>query len=345
VLPAAGGSTIITADYQGIKGTIRVDVSTPAQLTLTDQYYNPIPDTVNYDATTSAWRLGAGTTVPIKVTALLDGVRKDLTSFAYWSFDNGGDPGVLLVNTYGVLNAVAQGNTQTLRAVFPSCDTQLTQAVTVKNISSLILEPESDVAKGFVDGSGNLLPLIVGNSEKLTVMADFGDSGPQQDVSQFVTFTSTAPDSLGFGAGTTSGNIVTATAPTVPVTLKATAVFANQTELTSNSLEIGAVNGTLESFTVSPPVSSVTAGSIDYVQFNALGLFGLADGSTITQDVTRLVVWGTDGSSLATATSNGVNAGQVTSSATAAPGSVVTVTATESSATVDTEATATLQLN
>lgn len=322
MLPAAGGSTFVTADYQGIQTSIRVDVGTPTDLQLTDSDYNALPASV---------RIGSGTTELLKVTGKIDGILQDLSSFAYWTFDNGGDPGVITVSN-GTLNGISAGGQQTLRVKFPTCDSELTEPVSVADIKSISIQRE------FPDGT----QLIVGNTEKFTALADFGDGGTQQDVSTQVTFSATDSDVLSFGTAGI-GNIMYALLPGGPIAVSATATFADQSELTSNTLNITSVDGTLESLSVSPEVATITAGSIETAQFTATGTFVLANGNTTTQDITRQVSWTTDDGTLAAISSAPDTAGQASSVSTTKTGQV-TVTATDSAAETTPSDTATLTL-
>lgn len=321
VLPASSGTTVITADYQGIKGSIRVNVGTPTNFTITDQNLNTI---------SSPLRLGTGTSQQLKVLATLDGARQDMSSFVYWSFDNGGNSAGLTVSSSGLVTGVGPTAAQTLRMSFPTCSTQLTLSVADADIKSVSIQRERPGTN-----------LMVGNYEELTALGDFGDGTTPQDISNFVTFNSSNSDTIGALSGTANNLILAGQAGTVTIT--ATATLAGQTPLNStNFLSITAQDGTLQSLTVSPVTATLKAGSVDKVQFSATGTYGLADGTQITQDITRIVTWSADNNRLATISSAPVTAGQA--GAVGEETGNTTITATQSSAVQSTTASGTLTL-
>jgi hypothetical protein len=317
LVPAGPGSAIITATYNGLTASVGVTVGTPSNITVKriDRNMAVVPSN---NATT----LGTGTSQDFTVTALEDGVERNIENpnNQIWAFDQL-DNGVASVNTAGVVSGEAPGGPLSLRATFPSCGQSAATSISIANVLAVTVQPE-------FAGNPNL---IVGNSELFFAYADFGN-GPQQDISTQVVFSSSVPDALAFGA---IPNLASAVMPGGPSAVSATFTLGGNT-ITSLQLNVTTVVDTLQSIAVSPKTGSIVAGSDDLFQFNATGTYS----SGATQDITRGVTWSVDEPTIATI-SNTSGTNGIASSAGPTVGQT-TVTATSLTAAVGTTDTATL---
>lgn len=320
LVPAGPGSATVTADYNGLKASVGVTVGTPQSITVkrVDRNMSVVP-------TNNTTRLGVGTYQDFTVTALEDGVEKNIENpnNQSWAFD-GADPGIVTVTTGGVVTANGQGGPLTLRATFPSCGQSATTTINTANIAAISVQPE-------FSGNPNL---IVGNFENFYAFADFGN-GPEQDISQQVTFSSSVPAALAFSAVSGISNLAGAVSAGGPSAVTATFTLAGN-PLTSPAINVTTVTDTLQSIAVTPKAVSIVAGSDQLKQFNAIGTYT----SGATQDVTRNVTWSVADPTIASISNTAGSNGLANSSSVAV--GTTTVTATSSTATVGTTDTATI---
>jgi hypothetical protein len=362
-------STTLIADYQGILGHFTLSVLSPDQGSFSLVTGSNIANVVNGNlangylkppqtqAGTGTLWLGAGTSYPLMVVASLGGVVSDMTTFARWSFVGGGDSSIVSVSPTGILSGHNSGATQTLKADFPGCTTELTLPVAVANITDLRFQQDTSFAAQ---------DLAVGNTEPLVVWADFakdaqGNDIPSMDVSGVVNFWTSDSNVLNIVATGGTGASVTAAFAGGPVTLQATQNFGGQAQVQSPYLQISTVAATLNAIAVATPSSDAVAGlpqgcvsenpsqpslktgSICYAPFTATGTYVQTDGSTFTQDVTRLATWSLSDPTLASIASGGQNSGWITAPV-VEPQSVETVTATIPGSATDLTASTLLQL-
>jgi len=352
LLPHAPGSAFITASYQGLSITYRVDVGTPDNFRLTDLNLNPMPDPA-YPSFQQV-RVGTGTSQGLRVIADVDGVPEDLTGSATWAFDQD-SPGIALLSQ-GTITGVGPGGPLTARVSFATCDTTLTVPVTVANIPAIVIKPEFPIGNLAVTDSPEAPSLIVGNTELLNVYAQYGDGGPDQDVSILVSFEQSDPSFINISLGV-GGDPATALIAGGPVSITAIANFAGQTQISSPTIQLSTIDGTLQAVTAclkpvtTPPEgcvasASLTGGSVDTLQLQAVGTFALSDGTTAVQDITRRVTWTVDEPAFVTLGSTRQTAGQASAAVdtTFAVGQA-TVTATDNSATLSTTSTIDLDIN
>lgn len=352
VVPHGGGTAVIRADYQGLKASFQVQVGVPdpngfrivSGLTTDPNYLKPLARDGQLVAQQTPLWLANGTTYPIRAVASLNGVPTDVSTYALWGFQNGGDPGSITVSTAGVVSALQTGARQVLELRFPSCETTVTLPVNTVNIHSVSLVPEF--------GSD---PLVVGNTEQLRTLADLGndDNGqpiPQQDVSVYMTPQLNDTDTLTFV--TTGGvtNIVQAASAGAPAQISYTGTIAGA-PWTTQTLQISTTDGTLQTVSASigacpaygpynpndlaleacpgAGTRALIAGSFSYIPLRLSGSFALDGGATLNQDITRQAQWSVDDPLLATVTIGGILAGQLSSPiGTARPAQPVVIQAT-----------------
>lgn len=259
----------ITAEYLGLTTSIQVTVGTP-----TDFKLEP-----------ANARIAPMSTQGFVLSAKLDGIERALTEGAAYEFVEDNDEVAMLSFTATgapVVIGVGAGGPLTLRASFDACPQVLEASVSVAEIQSLQLAHE----EGF---SGEL---VQGTSERVKVMADFGD-GPEQDLTG-----QSAYDSADASLVAPAGNgILLATAAGNAVEVKA--VFGRLDDgdedhneegetpgIASNGLPITVVAGTLTDFSIAP--ESATIEGLKTQQFTATGVF---DNGARTQPITRHVAW------------------------------------------------------
>jgi hypothetical protein len=304
LVPVASGSAIITADYDGISAQTAVSVGTPQNLTLKMQQGGNyvVPDGGSFE-------LGIGSKQNLQLTAWLDGVETDLSSYASWSLLSPNDSVATLSGAQ--ISAVGAGATPLVpAATLPVCglgtadDAAAQLSFTVHHIQGIAIEPEF---------SGNP-QLIVGNSELMRVVATL-DDGATQDLSGQSTlsssdtavagvsgYTLTAAAAGGSIIGASfSGNGSTWTAPSIAVT-------AATASLQTVSICWTALNASFSACPASQDAATVTAGSLTPVQFHAVGTY---DSGTLTQEITRQVSWSSSDGSVASIANGGLTAGQV----------------------------------
>ena len=307
LVPVTSGSAIITADYDGIEAQIAVSIGTPQSITvkilLDGNYLVPSGNTFS---------LGAGTSQSLQVTAWLDGVGTDVSDYATWSLQSANDSEATIASANGLISAVGAGS-QVLTPVASFAPCSLTNisdpsnalGFTVQYIQGIAIEPEF---------SGNP-QLIVGNTEKMNVVATLAD-GYAQDISSLATVTS----SNAGVAAITSGYILSAVAAGGPAIIGASFTGAGVT-YTAPSLTVSAGTATLQTVSIcwtalldtfsgcpaSQGAATVSAGSLTPVQFHAVGTY---DAGTLTQDITRQVGWASSDTTAATIIASGNSAGQ-----------------------------------
>lgn len=321
--PVADGTATITASFSGITDTIEVSVGTPQALTVrTVNSQNGLLST----PPAGGLRIGPGTFQLLAVTAVLDNVETNISTGANWDFVTPNTAVATIDPVNGLVVGVAAGGPLTARANFP-CPQTATVDINVLPIRAIAIQPEFGAD-----------PLVVGNTEHVNVLADFGN-GPEQDISLSSTLTSSQTTVAQFSTGAGLTNLLGALAAGGPVNLTATFPIGPTPAFTAPAVALSTVAATLQSIAVTPASASVVAGSDQVQQFNAIGSYS----GSITQDVTRLVAWSTPalavGQPRIAVVSNALaTAGQARSASTT-PGTV-TITATVPGTTTPITATA-----
>ncbi len=365
MVPGNTGHSSVLATYQGLVGRFDLTVlpSDPATYSFVDgtDLINTSLDPANafqsnylkapvvQPDTGTLW-LGTGTTYPMMVLAPLNGVETDVSGFARWDFVNGGDANELSVTAFGTLSANRAGGAQTLRARFPGCSTELTLPVAVSDIKGISIK----LNPLFFDTTNQKFQsLLLGNSERVGVLADLGkdDQGhdiPQQDVSGSVSFWISDP-SLASVTQQAGGAAYLLAGAAGTFNMQATGNFGNQAQIQSSIMQASTTSGNLKSIAVTVPSSDALAGmpaacqlgtptnpvlqsgSICYSPFTATGTYVLQDGSTIEQDVTHYATWSLSDPTLASIAGGVPYGGSVTAatpSSVPAGQSIETITAT-----------------
>lgn len=327
VTPVAPGNATVTASFSSFSDTINLTVATPTSLTI--QQTNPqtlIPQSL----VNNTLRIGPTTVADLSVLAVVDGIPSTVDVAATWAFDVPNTAVATIDPTSGLIAAVAPG-TLTARARFAPCTMSAAATVTVAPITAITLRPE------FNSGAPDFtpVPLVVGNNERITAMADFGN-GPEQDISTQTVFTSSAPTVAGINVIPGLTNVLSALTAGGPVTISATFTSAG-TAIAAPPIQVSTVAGTLQSIALTPATATSIAGSSLITEFRAIGTYT----GGITQEVTRQVSF-TSSNPVAGIVSGALQtAGQVTPGSLTPGTTTITGTATSSGVTPAPTATAT----
>ncbi len=272
IIPVAEGTATISVDFVGLHASYEVTVKPIEALALNQSTITVAPETSS----------------SLSLSAQVAGYQIDATSAALWSFDNVDETVATIGASTGTVTAVAVGGPLTARAEFPLCPNYvaaqgLTATVNVAVPESLSLEREfSDITSG---------ELVVGTTEALKVTAHFAD-GNTQDLSLQVPVNSDNDDAV-ISLGVLP-NFVSASAAGQA---NLTAVYGGDDsietegdtdppEVDSAPLSLTAVERTLNSISITPQNSRVTA--LDTIQLQAIGSY---DNGAATQPITRSVIW------------------------------------------------------
>ncbi|SHG96888.1 hypothetical protein SAMN04488068_2028 [Hydrocarboniphaga daqingensis] len=275
VIPVAAGNAVITARYLDLSATIDVTVKTPQNVVLEPASLRMAPNSQGF----------------FRVTALLDGIKQDVTAFAQTVAFATPDDTIATASfdlTGPVVRALSPGGPLTLNVTLPICNRTLSSTVSVAPVTSLVMQHEP----GF---SGDI---IVPTNERVKVLADFGD-GPEQDLTTQSAYTvNTTTDTTATTRIIANRNFITALTAGAPVEVSAACCAFDRNadgditdELeaatsTSNSLSFTPVAATLTAFNITPTDARVEQFSSP--QFNVTGVY---DGGARTQDITRYVSW------------------------------------------------------
>jgi hypothetical protein len=272
IIPVAEGTATISVEFVGLHASYEVTVKPIEALTLNQTAITLAPETSS----------------TLRLSALVAGYEIDATNAAAWSFDNEDDSVATIGASTGTVTGMAAGGPLTARAEFPLCADNaevqnLTATVNVAVPESLSLEREfTDVPEG---------ELIVGTTEALKVTANFAD-GNTQDVSLQVPVNSDNTDAV-----VSLGVLPSYVTASAVGQANLTAVYGGDDgndeegdtdppEVTSNALSLTGIERTLESISITPQNARVTA--LGTIQLQAIGSY---DGGTVSQPLTRSVVW------------------------------------------------------
>jgi uncharacterized protein YjdB len=254
VTTITGGSTVISATYQGLTGTSTVTVTSATVVSIT---VSPASDT-----------LIVGDTVQYSASAIFsDGQSGDVTAAATWSSTVTTVAGVTdaagLGGGKGLATAIAAGTTQ-IQATYQGVTGSATLTVSSATLSQILVSPTNpSVSAG--------TPVTFG------AQALFSD-GTSQDVTAQATWSSSAATvaQVGDAAGN-KGVATTLTAGTATITATWDSV--------SGSAVLTVTAATLSSISVTPFSPTLHVGYAE--SFVATGIY--SDNST--QDLTRLATW------------------------------------------------------
>ncbi len=305
LVPVTAGNSTVTAEYSTIKMQTQVSAGVPTGFSIrrVDQSVpTPVADV----------SLGVGTTQQFVVSAITDGVSRDVSSFAHWTV--GGS--VAGVTAGGVVSAFGAGGPTPLTASFLNCSTTVSTNLTVANINGIEIVPEFGAD-----------PLLLSNTEKQNVLADL-DDGTRQDVSLQASLTSTDTSIAAFLSDSGATNVLQPVS-TGAVTLKATL----NNIYTAPERVVNVVSSTLTGISISPATVLLRASSDQVAYFKATGVFQNGQ----TQDVTRQVTWAVADTTIAGISNDKATAGfAVPDTSTVVGQTTVTATptTTDSTATV-----------
>lgn len=299
LVPIAPGNAQISASYSTLTQTMPVSVGVASNFTI-KRVDQSVPTAVT-DVS-----LGAGTAEQFRVSAITDDVEKDVTQFARWTI--GGSSAS--VSTAGVVSALGAGGPNPLTASFLNCDNTASANITVANITGIEIAPEFGTD-----------PLLLGNYEKINVLADL-DNGEKQDVSLQSVLTSTD--------GTIANFLNNILVPVATGTVTVQAALNNTYSAVDQTVTV--TSATLTGVSVTPPNAVLRAGSDQIGHFRAVGTFQNGQ----TQDITRAVTWAVLDTTLASISNDKATAGFATPNASLVGQTTVTATPllTDSTATV-----------
>lgn len=317
--PVASGTVTITADYLGLTDTIDISVGTPTAITIhtvsSQSGLQSIP-------ANNAFTIAPATTQALVATAMLDGVETNVTTNTAWSFVTPDITIATIDATSGLVTGVAAGGPLVAQASFQTCSLTANTNVTVANIQSISIQPEFGAAN-----------LFVGNSERVNVLADFGN-GPEQDISLITALTSSDTTIAPFNSLAGLSNLLNAVTAGGPVTIAAT-YTQGTTVISAPAISLTTAADVLQSIAVTPATASVVAGSDAVVAFQAIGTYA----SGATQDVSRQAAWASSDTTIARVTSSIANPGLAVSAG-RIPGAVTITAIAPTAATTTAAATA-----
>jgi len=272
IIPVAEGTATVSVDFVGLHADYEITVKPIESLTLNQTSITVAPETSG----------------SLSLSAQVAGYEVDATSAAAWSFDTEDDAVATIGSSSGTVVGIATGGPLTARAEFPLCPNDptvqnLTATVNVAVPESLSLEREyTDAPAG---------ELIVGTTEALKVTAHFAD-GNTQDLSLQVPLDSDNTEAV-LSLGVLPNYVTAAAAGQANLTAVYGGDDGNDTEgdtdppeVSSNVLSLTGVERTLEGISITPQNSRVNA--LGTIQLQAIGSY---DGGTVSQPLTRSVVW------------------------------------------------------
>ncbi|WP_169577559.1 Ig-like domain-containing protein [Sinimarinibacterium sp. CAU 1509] len=282
IIPVAEGTATISVDFVGLHASYDVTVKPIESLTLNQSSITLAPET----------------STALSLSAQVAGYEINATNAAAWSFDTPDDAVASIGAGTGKVTAIAVGGPLTARAELPLCPSYvaaqgLTATVNVAVPESLSLERE------FTDAPNG--ELVVGTTEALKVAAHFAD-GNSQDLSLQVPVSSDNVDAV-----VSLGVLPNYVSAPAAGQANLTAVYGGDDgintegdtdppEVSSNVLSLTAVERTLDSISITPKNSRVTA--LGTIQLEAIGSY---DNGAATQPVTRSVTWASSDTSIVTA--------------------------------------------
>ena len=207
-----------------------------------------------------------------------DGTHENINPLATWTSSN---TAVAIISHPGVVTGESSGQV-TITAQEGAISGAANLLVEGATLISIAVSPQnSTVAAGFQTG--------------FNAIGTFSN-GDTQDLTLFVTWTSSSPGVATISNGQASAGIATGVSQG---STKISALFAG----VSSSASLNVTNATLNSIAVAPSSASIPAGQTQ--QFTANGSFG--DGSTL--DLTRQVNWTSSDPGKATIISSGLATG------------------------------------
>lgn len=301
VTPVAPGTATITATFSGFSDSIVITVGTPSGFFV--QAKNPQTN-IATDIPGGAMRIGPNTAIDLDVQAILDGATVNVDAAAAWAFVTPNTAVATIDPASGVIVGVAAGDPLIARVSFASCASTVDTTITVAPITAITMVPPPALVSD---------PLIVGNTQPFTVLADFGDGGPQQDISLQAVYTSSNTavaafnlvpgitnllSSLTAGSADVSATFTVGKTDTAPGT-----VFPTQV------VSVSTVVDTLTGISMTPAEVTFPAGSNLITPLVVTGTYA----SGRTQEVTRRTLFTSENTAIVNVSNSTQTAGQVVS--------------------------------
>lgn len=266
-----GGTATIRADFSSFHVETAVSIGQPTRFAV-KAVLDALPRVV------TNYTMGIGTTQQFQATATVDGMERNASNFVEWRV---GNPAVGSASSTGLLTAQGRGDT-TYTAHLALCDQDAPIDLHVANISSIYTTLEFGTQ-----------PVLIGNRERVHVMAALDDGTGPQDVSAQATITSqnTSVITVYGGLAGSGGNLL------VPVVAGTGTIQASLLNLyTAPDIAATVASATLMDFAIVPPAAGsdgncqfdiIRAGSAETCPYTAIGTF---DNGQV-QDVTRMMTW------------------------------------------------------
>lgn len=300
--PVAPGTSTVTATFSGFTDTIVITVGTPSGFFV--QAKNP-QSNIATDIVGGAVRIGPTTVIDLDVQAILDGATVNVDAAAAWAFTVPNTEVATIDPASGVIVGVAPGGPLTARVSFASCSVTADTTISVAPITAITMVPPPALVSD---------PLIVGNTQPFTVLADFGDGGPPQDISIQAVFTSSntavaafnlVPGITNLLSGLTAGGPINLTATFTSGTTATTA----GTVFTTPAVAVSTVVDVLTGISMAPAAVTFPAGSNLITPLIVTGTYA----SGRTQEITRRTLFTSDNTAIVNVSNNTQTAGQVVS--------------------------------
>lgn len=300
--PVAPGTATVTASFSSFSDSIEITVGTPSGFFV--QVKNPQTN-IATDIPGGSTRIAPTSVIDLDVQAILDGATVNVDAAAAWSFVTPNTAVATIDPASGVLVGVAAGGPLTARASFASCSATADTTVSVAQVNSLSLVPPPALVSD---------SLIVGNTQPFTVLAEFNDGGPPQDVSLQAVYTSSNTAVAAFNLVPGITNLLSGLTAGGPIDVSAkftsgtTATVAG-TEFTTQTVSVSTVVDVLTGIAVTPTEVSFTAGSNLITPLVVTGTYA----SGRTQEVTRRTLFTSENTAIVAVSNNTQTAGQVVS--------------------------------
>lgn len=316
--PVAPGTTTITANFSGFSDSIVITVGTPSRIFV--QAKNPQTN-IAADIPDGMARIAPTSVINLDVQAILDGATVNVDAAAVWSFVTPNTAVAAINPTSGLIVGVAPGEPLIARASFASCEFTAETTISVSQISSISLVAPAALATD---------PLIVGNSLPFTVLANFVDGGPPQDISIQAVYLSSNLGIAAFNPLPGITNLLIGLTPGGPISLSATftsggtATTPGTVFTTTEPIQVSTVVDTLTGISMAPTAVTLPAGSNLITPLVVTGTYA----SGRTQEVTRRTLFTSDNAAIANVSNNTQTAGQVVSGGPIVGTATITATVT-----------------
>jgi len=302
VTPVAPGTSTVTATFSGFSDSIVITVGTPSGFFL--QAKNPQTN-IATDIPGGAMRIAPTSAIDLDVQAILDGATVNVDAAAAWSFVTPNTAVATIDPASGVIVGVAPGGPLTARVSFASCDVTADTTISVAPISSISLVPPAALVSD---------PLIVGNTQPYTVLAEFNDGGPPQDLSIQALFISSNTAVAAFNLVPGITNLLSGLTAGGPINLSATftsgaTATTAGTVFTTPMVSVSTAVDVLTGISMAPATVTFPAGSNLITPLTVTGIYA----SGRTQEVTRRTLFTSDNTAIVNVSNNTQTAGQVVS--------------------------------